>query len=303
VTTLGVARFETALDDALSLGARALAWSEATGNAALVSATFSARGLVLGKLQRADTLAARTPAPLDEARRRSTTGTEAWLDGPVLYHAFSLPRVDALFADATARTLLNRNLRAVLRGYTAAGVPLRYFGTEVLALLGHPVALVGYDQVASGAVLIEVWVGLQEPCVVRPALKREPPRSLSAVMRRDFVAAELMARAVDGIVDRLQAVTCDVTLPAVPTELQPLPTAAASSVAIPLGVVEAAGARITGDLLASTAALSRVEQLASACLEAGEPLTDAVLAPLAGAALDGAKPADVLLALRLAAQP
>ena len=186
MTQLALATVETDLDTALELGARALAWTETNGRTLLASASFTAQALVLGSLQREDTLRARSPARFDVriARRRST-GTEAQLDGAVLYHALTLPRVDALFSDATARTLLNRNLRALMRGYAAASVPFRYFGTEVLAVLGHPVALVGYDQTASGAVLIEVLIGLETPCVVRSALKREAPASLYQVLRSE----------------------------------------------------------------------------------------------------------------------
>ena len=173
----------------------------------------------------------------------------------MLYHALALPSVDVLFSDASARTLLNRNLRALLRGYTAAGVPLRYFGTEVLALLGQPVALLGYDQTASGAVLIEVWIGLEQPCVVRPALKRELPAALYPLLRVAPPAHDLLQRAVSGIVERLNATAIDVSaaLPVAEplTELGALSQPA--SVAIPLGVVEAVASprvRITGDMLA-----------------------------------------------------
>lgn len=305
MTTLGVATLETTLDDALSLGARALAWSEERGAPALVSACCDADALVLGKLQREDTLRARSSARFEHVRRRHTTGTEAQLRGPVLYHALSLPRVDALYPDASARTLLNRNLRAILRGYTAAGVPLRYFGTEVLALLGHPVALVGYDQAASGAVLIEVLVGLSEPCVVRSALKREPPRALSELMRQELRGPELLPRVVSGVVTRLGAETCEVALPSLaPARLEPF-LGDVGSAPIPLGVVEAATApraRFSGDVLVSSAALARVEALVQAALDAGEPPTEASLLPLQGAPLDGAKPADLLQALLLAPQ-
>ena len=133
-----------------------MAWTETHGRALLASASFTAQALVLGSLQRQDTLQLRSPARFDgSVARRFSTGTEAQLDGAVVYHALTLRRVDALFSDASARTLLNRNfVRAdarLCRGRRA----LRYFGTEVLAVLGHPVALIGYDQTATGAVLIK----------------------------------------------------------------------------------------------------------------------------------------------------
>jgi len=308
VTELALATVETDLDGALELGGRALAWTETHGRALLASASFTAQALVLGSLQREDTLRARSPARFDvRVARRHSTGTEAQLDGAILYHALALPRVDALYSDASARTLLNRNLRAVLRGYAAAGVPFRYFGTEVLAVLGHPVALVGYDQTASGAVVIEVLIGLENPCVVRPALKREPPAALYPLLRRSPPAHELLLTAVAGIVDRLGVTTIDVgaSLPPATANYQP-PTAnspAPATVSIPLGVIEAVISpvpRITGDLLVSRAALSQVEAQAQSLLTSGQAITDACLVPMHNAPLDGARLPDLLEALRLA---
>jgi hypothetical protein len=310
VTELALATFETDLNEALELGGRALAWTEANGRALLASASFTAEALVLGSLQREDTLRARSPARFEgQVTRRYSTGTEAQLDGAVLYHALTLPRVNTLFSDASARTLLNRNLRALLRGYAAAGVPFRYFGTEVLAVLGHPVALVGYDQTASGAVLIEVLIGLESPCVVRPALKREPPAALYPLLRRSPPAHELLLTAVTGLVDRLGVTASEVaaSLPPAAARACQLPTANSpkpASVTIPLGVVEAVlqpQPRITGDLLAGTAALSRFEQRAAEVLARGQELGTEVLSAFGGAPLDGARPADLLQALLLAA--
>jgi hypothetical protein len=311
VTALALATVDTDLDGALELGGRALAWTETNGRALLASASFTTQALVLGRLQREDTLRVRSPARFDvQVARRCTTGTEAQLDGAVLYHALALPRVDALFSDASARTLLNRNLRALLRGYAAAGVPFRYFGTEVLAVLGHPVALVGYDQSASGAVLIEVLIGLENPCVVRPALQREPPAALYPLLRRSPPAHELLLTAVAGIVERLGVTPSDVaaSLPPATANCQ-LPTAnspAPAAVAIPLGVVEAVVAPvvcITGDLLVGRAALQSFEQRAAAVLSRGETPTSDLLTVFDGAAIDGARPPDLLQALLQAARP
>lgn len=303
MTALAVATFETDLDGALELGGRALAWTETHGRALLASASFTTNALVLGSLQREDTLRGRSNARFDARTvRRRTSGTEAQLEGAVLYHALALPRVDALFSDASARTLLNRNLRAVLRGYAAAGVPFRYFGTEVLALLGHPVALVGYDQGASGAVLIELLIGLENPCVVRPALKREPPAALFPLLRQTLPAHEFLCKAVSGIADRLGAAPDDVatSLPSALVVPELLPSVVAASVPIPLGVVEAVVApvvRITGDLLVGGAALRSFEERAAQTLARGEALGSELLTVFEGAPLDGARPADLLQAL------
>jgi hypothetical protein len=303
VSQLAVATFETDLDGALGLGGRALAWTEAHGRPLLASASFTSDALVLGSLQREDTLRVRSGAHFGgRIVRRRTSGTEAQLAGAVLYHALTLPRVDALFSDATARTLLNRNLRAVLRGYAAAGVPFRYFGTEVLAVLGHPVALVGYDMVVSGAVLLELLIGLENPCVVRPALKREPPAALYPLLRQTPPAHEFLCKAVSGIVERLGATPVDVAaaLPVAPVAPELTAGVVVGSVTIPLGVVEAAlepALRITGDLLVGSAVLQRFEQRAAAALAGGETLGTDLLNALDGGPIDGARPADLLQAL------
>lgn len=303
MTALAVATFETELAGALELGGRALAFVEQAERPLLASAAFDAEALVLGALQREDTLRARSAARFDRAvARRLTTGTEAQLDGPVLYHALALPSVGALFPDASPRTLLNRNLRAILRGYGAAGVPLRYFGTEVLALLGHPVALVGYERSATGAFLIEVFVGLEAPCVVRPALKREPPSALYPLLRASPRPLPLLQRVSSAVAERHGLAAEDVSVAVAacaPRVAADVPSAASPvSVAIPLGVVEATAAplAITGDLLASTPALGRFAEAASAAHRDGASL-DVALAALQGEPLDGARPPDLLRAL------
>ncbi len=307
MTALAVATLETDLSGALELGGRALSFAEAQQRPVLASASFHAEALVLGALQREDTLRQRSPARFDVARvRRLTTGTEAQLSGPALYHALALPRVDALFPDASPRTLLNRNLRAFLRGYTAAGAPLRYFGTEVLALLGHPVALIGYDRVDSGTLLIEVLVGLEHACVVRPALKRELPAALLPLLRTSVAPHEYLRRIVAGIVERHGVGAEDVagTLLAQPTRAptEPASGVVPASVSIPLGVVEAVARpelELTGDLLASTAALTRFARAVEASGAAGEP-PEAARGALEGSPLDGARLPDLVQVIHAA---
>jgi hypothetical protein len=137
-------------------------------------------------------------------------------------------------------------------------------------------------------------------------LKREPPAALRRILRSTDSPRDFLRAAVNGIVQRLGVSDRDVA-----TELSGSESAEVSvkdlrapeAVAIPLGVVEAVIAghvRVGGDLLVSSAALSRVEQLAQAAWENRLPLDERVLAPLQGAPLDGARPADVLDVLRRA---
>lgn len=297
MTPLAVATHETDLRGALELGGRALSYAGQAQRAVLVSAALRAEALVLGALQLESSLKLRSPARFEGVVRRLTSGTEAQLSGNVLYHALALPRVDALYPDASPRTLLNRNLRALLRGYTAAGVPLRYFGTEVLALLGHPVALVGYERAENGCYLIEIFVGLDAPCVVRPALRREAPSALLPILRSATAPIDLLQKVVSGVVERLGVSAEDVSAAVSDAPLhlasELVDAAPAASVPIPLGVVEAAltpRLQLSGDLLVGSAALRRF----AALLEQG---TDATWQ---GEPLDGARPPDLLQAARAA---
>ena len=65
-----------------------------------------------------------------EVVRRRTTGTAAWIGRRALWCSLALPAVDALYDDATLPTLLNRNVRPWLRGFTRSGIPAAYFGRE-----------------------------------------------------------------------------------------------------------------------------------------------------------------------------
>jgi hypothetical protein len=317
VSELASASLSGDLSSVLGLGKRALAWAETENSAVLASAVVRADALVLGSLQRPATLAQRSALPQAPVHWRTTTGTEAHLSGATIYHALALPRVNALFSDAKARTLLNRNLRLMLRGYAAAGVPLRYFGTEVLALRGHPVALIGYDQSSSGAVLIEVLVGLEHALVLRPALRREPPKAMFEVLGATPDAEELAQRVMMASVERHGASLRDVSrelagfeiaegleVAPAPPGAAPFPERAPSGVVpIPLGVVEASvepTVRISGDLLVSRAALARVESAAAELRGRGQPFDVPLLAPLDDSPLDGARPADLLGALQAA---
>jgi hypothetical protein len=171
----------------------------------------------------------------------------------------------------------------------------------VLALLGHPVALVGYERSATGAFLIEVFVGLEAPCVVRPALKREPPSALFPLLRASPRPMELLQRVSAGVAERHGVAAEDVSgavAACTARAAAELPSAASPArVAIPLGVVEATAAplSITGDLLASTAALRRFAEAASAAHRDGASLDLALLA-LQGEPLDGARPPDLIRA-------
>ena len=93
--------------------------------------------------------------------RRTSSGTAATVKERALVFALALPSVSALAADASPRTLLNRNLRGFLRGFSRSGGPAAYFGREHIVKAKVPIALVGYEVTPAGAVLVEVIANLE----------------------------------------------------------------------------------------------------------------------------------------------
>jgi hypothetical protein len=135
--------------------------------------------VVLGQHQRA-------PRVLDVAGcraagvpvfRRATPGTAAFLGRRALVLSLALPHVAALFPDASHRTLLNRNVRPFLRGFTAAGALAHYFGRDVVSIRKRPAALLAFDAGDDGAVLIEVIAGFDQPFALPAELASDEERA------------------------------------------------------------------------------------------------------------------------------
>ncbi|MDB4927723.1 MAG: hypothetical protein JWM10_207, partial [Myxococcaceae bacterium] len=153
--------------DAAGLGHTLLGKAD-RGEAWLACSLVTGPVVVLGARQRA---AAVTTHPAVVGRR--STGTAAWVGRGALWCSLALPSLDALYADATPATLLNRNVRPWLRGFTRSGIPAAYFGREWVAVAHRPAAVLGYDLSPAGALLLEMIVGWDDP-VALPAEHAAP---------------------------------------------------------------------------------------------------------------------------------
>lgn len=126
--------------------------------------------------------------------RRATSGTAAFVGRRALVFSLALPGVAALFPDASPRTLLNRNVRPLLRGLSAAGALAHYFGREVVSVRKRPAVLLGFDVGEDGAVLVEAIAGLEEPFALPAALASEDERALDRFAGRAPLAlAEVLS--------------------------------------------------------------------------------------------------------------
>lgn len=172
---------QRSLADALNLGPTLL---RADAALALAVSVVTGPAVVLGAMQRAGRvvdLAACASAHVP-VMRRATTGTGAWMGGTGLVLTLVLPHVAAIAEDATFRTLLNRNVRPLLRAFTRTGVTANYFGREWISNKLGPIALLGFDVTREGAVLIEAFVGGSEPIAIPDELVAPDERALDRFM-------------------------------------------------------------------------------------------------------------------------
>lgn len=172
---------QRSLADALNIGPALL---QADTALALGASVVVGPAVVLGAMQRAGRVvdlaacaSARVPV-----MRRTTTGTAAWIGGTGLVLTLVLPHVAAIAEDATFRTLLNRNVRPLLRAFTRTGVTANYFGREWISSKLGPIALLGFDVTREGAVLIEAFVGGSEPIAIPDELVALDERALDRFM-------------------------------------------------------------------------------------------------------------------------
>lgn len=228
-----------------------------------------------------------------EVVRRRTTGPAAWIGARALWCSLALPSVDALFADATLASLLNRNVRPWLRGFTRSGMAAAYFGRDHVAVAHRPAALLGYELSPAGAVLLELIVGWDEPVAIPPEFAAPDERALDRWRGRAPVALgdgrdpwAVLAALGAAVAERAgEAVTAEAP-PGEPWTPAEMP-AEASAVAVPIGRVEAArradgGLWLGGDALVATPWL---DALADALAHGTAWPTDEM-------ALDGARPDD-----------
>jgi hypothetical protein len=120
-----------------------------------------------------------------------------------------LPNVASIEEDATARTLLNRNVRPFLRAFTRAGALAHYFGREWISFKKQPGALLGFDVTRTGAVLIEVFVGFDQAIGLPMELTTPEERAVDrfhgkkAVSLREVLPDAPWKRFVDRVLEGL----------------------------------------------------------------------------------------------------
>lgn len=259
------------------------------GGCHLVGSIVQGPVAVLGSRQRASAVIEGA-----DAVHRLTTGIEAWIGDRAIWWSLALPTLSALYPDARAETLLNRNVRPFLKGLTRCGALAHYFGREVISIQRRSGAVLGYDVLADGRVLLDVIAGWNGPTSLprerSSARRRETPRAEGLALEplvSGRSAAEVAAAVMDAV-ERVGAVPWAAT----PASAELLNIEANDEVQtlaskrVPIGWIDAglrgAAPWIGGDLLASTAWLARVE----AAFAADDELP-------AGAVLHGALPGDL----------
>lgn len=162
------------IEDALSAVLSLVAVARAEREICFAASLIEGPAVILGQHQRASRVVDLPICGAGGVRvlRRRTSGTAMYVGQRALLFSLVLPHVAALFADASPRTLLNRNLRPFLRGLTAAGGVAHYFGREWVTVRKRPALTAGFDMEADGAVIVEALAGIESSMAV--------PRSLFA---------------------------------------------------------------------------------------------------------------------------
>lgn len=265
------------LREALALGPALLERARAGAVPCIAATLVEGPAVVLGAAQRAGRvldLAACAAAGV-AVHRRATTGTAVHLAGRAVLFTLALPHLAALAPDASPRTLLNRNVRGFLKGFTRAGALAHYFGREWISLRHRPAAVIGVDAPADGAALLEIWAGhdaalaIPEPLAApeERALDRwlgKRPAALAELLPPTTSLADLAAAVLDGVTQRAPSPLVESSAPALDTApyapitnaLDPLPAHhhPAALERVPIGWIEAArspdgGVWLGGDVL------------------------------------------------------
>lgn len=252
------------LAEALALAAPLLERA-ASGEPQIAASLLEGPAVVLGALQRAGrvidvTACATAGTPV---LRRATTGTAAYIGRRAILWTLALPHVAALHPDASPRTLLNRNVRGFLQGLSRGGAPARYFGREWIAVEHRPAALLGFDALPDGRVLIEVLAGLDASIALPASLCADEERAIDRWRGKEPMALapgdpEAIARAVIAAVaaragaalDRAEPPTDLVLAPPITEGRDPVPPglALAPLYRAPIGWIDAAADLASGRL-------------------------------------------------------
>jgi hypothetical protein len=232
------------------------------GHAHLTAAVVEGAATVLGARQRAGRV-----VDLDACRargetvlRRITTGPTITLPSRSIVWSLALPHVAALMPDAHLATLLNRNVRLLLKGLLAAGAQAAYFGRDHIAVGHRPAVALGYEVTRDGRVLLEAFAGV-DGVTSRATKSVKDPVSLFACIADTWTPSALARRVNEGAAERSGATLVweapDVVAPfeEVSDPMDPLPAESVleAVVAVPIGCVEgASGPWFGGDALTAT---------------------------------------------------
>ena len=142
-------------------------------------AEMSAASVVLGAYQHAPhalrgSAVATLAAPV--LRRRSGGGALMASEG-VAYFALGLRDASVLLPCPPGR-ILNRNVRGLLAGMRALGIPAYYFGRDFVSVgtAPAPAIAIGWDEAADGRVLLEFFIACTTTFVLPPELNGYPYR-------------------------------------------------------------------------------------------------------------------------------
>jgi hypothetical protein len=246
------------LVEALAIAPALLALAK-SGDAAITASFVEGPAVVLGALQRAGRVVDRDACATaaTPVLRRCTTGTAVYIGQHAIVWTLALPHVAALHPDATPRTLLNRNVRGFLAGLSRGGAPARYFGREWIAIDHRPAALLGFDALPDGRIVIEVFAGLDATIALPGELCADEERAVDRWRGKEPLKlgagdpAELARRVIEAVAARAGARGASVDLPGDraliapitdPRDPVPAGLARAASSRAPIGWIDAAAA-------------------------------------------------------------
>lgn len=160
----------------------------------MMASVVAGPAVVLGAAQRAGSV-----VKLDACagagvavRRRATAGTAVYVGRHAIVWTIALPHPAAIVADATPRTLLNRNVRSFLRGLSRLGAPAHYFGREWVSARKQPAAVMGFEATEEGAAVIEIIAGVDAPPALPDSLVTDDERAVDRWLGKTPIAlAEL----------------------------------------------------------------------------------------------------------------
>lgn len=121
----------------------------------------------------------------DASALRRTTGGPSAIAGEGIFYAALAMRSASTFMECPRDRVLNRNVRGFLAGLRALGLSAHYFGREFVSIDRRPAALIAWTRERNGAVLLELFLGIERPywsadvigktpITVREALGRAP---------------------------------------------------------------------------------------------------------------------------------